>query len=120
MRTLGQTLHGLWREGYELGDFPPYLWQLAIENDQPDLVIPHAYLTKRIYPHTVDQVVALLAAWYRLAVPQVRRNDCLRFLIAFVDDEPVDGHRFANLVKEITDTAKRQDVHFSAVASGET
>jgi len=101
IRVTSHTMHQLWRDGYDLNDFPPVLWRFALAHGHPVPVIPYIYLKKSANPHSVDQIIRILSIWYAYGRHHFRGVDLLRFLNRFLDQEPVDRDRLACLIREI-------------------
>jgi len=108
IRTTAHTLHSLWRDGYDLTDFPPVLWRFTRDEPHPQPIIPYLYLKKSARPHTMDEMIRILASWYSYGQKQFRKNERLCFLQYFLEEEPVAHDRFAYLIREIEEYADRR------------
>lgn len=108
---MAHTLRSLWRDGYDLTDFPPVLWRFTPDVPHPLPIIPYLYLKKSVHPHSIDEMIRILADWYAYGRKHVRKHELICFLKHFLDQEPVTRDRFVYLIHEIEVCAKRLTKH---------
>lgn len=101
LRAAASAIHSLWRQGYRLEDYPPLDWRFENTPQGWCLAAPRRGLTVGDAPLTLDALTRCLVSWRLELEGLVDERIMLRFLLLFLEQEPVDAARVVWYLDEI-------------------